>query len=102
MIGPFQISVRLEKPAESWQLSELRIYNIVADPIPDGLNYWDVRALHERIAGHDESPVPFDFAHMAFQFGVKFSRCSGFNTILNNSRSLPSELYSELLSTLYR
>lgn len=102
MIGPFQISVRLEKPAESWQLSELRIYNIISDPIPDGLSYWDARTLHERIASHDESPVPFDFAHMAFQFGVKFSRCSGFNAILNNSRSLPTEQYKELLSTLHR
>lgn len=102
MIGPFQVSVRLEKPAESYQLSELRIYNIISEPIPDGLSYWDVRTLHERIASHDESPVPFDFAHMAFQFGIKFSRCSGLRFILNNARSLPYEQYSELLSILHR
>lgn len=102
MIGPFQISVRLEKTAESWQLSELRIYNIISDPIPYGLSYWDIRTLHERISNHDESPVPFDFAHMAFQFGVKFSRCSGLRTILKDARSLPPEQYKELLSTLHK
>lgn len=98
MAGPFEISVRTNKPAESWQLSELLVYNIVQAPIPDGLSYWDVRTLHDRIASHDESPVSLAFARMAFSFGVKFSRCSGRCMILSASRSLPSDKYAELLS----
>lgn len=102
MIGPFTITVRPNSPAEPWQLSELRIYNIISDPIPDGLSYWDVRILHERISSCDESPVPFEFAHAAFQFGVKFSRCSGFRAIKDAAHSLPPEQYNELLSVLHR
>lgn len=102
MAGPFEISIRPSKSAESWQLSELRAYNIIPDPIPDGLSYWDVRSLHDRIASHDEAPVPFAFARMAFRLGVKFSRCSGSQAILNASRSLPYDTYKELLSALYR
>ena len=100
MAGPFEVTVRLSRPAESWQLSELRIYNIIADPIPDGLSYWDARSLQERIDNGDSSPVSFDFARLAFQFGVKFSRCSGFRAILSAARSLPSDEYSKLLSAL--
>lgn len=100
MAGPFEATVRPSRPAESWQLSELRICSIAPDPIPDGLSYWDARSLQERIDSKDESPVPFDFARLAFQFGVKFSRCSGFCAILSAARSLPSDEYSKLLSTL--
>ena len=100
MAGPFEITVRPSRPAESWQLSELRIYNIISDPIPDELSYWDVRSLQERIDSGDKSPVPFGFARLAFQFGVKFSRCSGFRAILSAARSLPSNEYSKLLSSL--
>lgn len=101
MIGPFEVSVRPSKPAESWQLSELLVYNIIPAPIPDGLSYWDVRSLHERISSNDEAPVPFAFAQMAFQFGVKFSRCSGSRAILSASFCLPFDKYNELLSSLY-
>ena len=41
MTGPFEVTVRPSRPAESWQLSELRIYNTIVGPIPDGLSYWD-------------------------------------------------------------
>lgn len=100
MAGPFEVTVRPSRPAESWQLSELRIYNMIAGSIPDGLSYWDVRSLQERIDSGDSSPVSFDFARLAFQFGVKFSRCSGFHAILSAARSLPSDEYSKLLSAL--
>ena len=99
MAGPFEVSVRPSKPAESWQLSELKIYNIV-DPVPDGLSYWDVRALHERIARCDRASVPFDFARLAFLFGVKFSRCFGPLTILSAARGLPADKYRELFTAL--
>jgi len=100
MIGPFQVSIRPNKPADSVQLSELKIYNII-DPVPDGLSYWDVRALHERIATHDEARVPLDFARLAFRFGVKFSRCFGPRAILRASCSLSADEYRELLSALH-
>jgi hypothetical protein len=98
MAGPFEVTVRLSRPAESWQLSELRIYNIIADPIPDGLSYWDARSLQERIDSGDSSPVSFDFARLAFQFGVKFSRCSCSSAILNASHFLSTDDYIKLLS----
>ncbi len=100
MIGPYKISIRVNQPAEVWQLTELLIYGIVASPIPDGLSYWDVRALHARIADNDERPVPFNFAKSAFQFGVKFSRCFGKKAIISASRDLPYDKYLKLLSFL--
>lgn len=98
MAGPFEVSVRLNKPAESWQLSELLTCNIVQHPIPDGLSYWDVRTLHDRISSYDELPVSLAFARTAFLFGVKFSRCSGRHMILSAVRSLPTVQFEELLS----
>jgi len=102
MCGPYEISIRINKPAESWQLSELLIYEIVSSPIPEGLSYWDVRALHERIAAGDERPVPIDFARKAFQLGVKFSRCFGRQAIINASHDLPFDKRMEFLSYLCR
>jgi len=100
MIGPYEISVRANKPAESWQLSELLIYEIVSSPIPDGLSYWDVRALQARIADGDERPVPVEFARKAFQLGIKFSRCSGRQAIINASYKLPYDKHTEFFSFL--
>jgi len=100
MAGPFEVTVRPSKPAESWQLSELR-FNNITDPVPDGLSYWDIRALLDRISSRDEARVPLDFARLAFRFGVKFSRCSGPRAILSASRSLPADEYRELLSAFH-
>ena len=55
MAVPFEVTVRPSRPAESWQLSELRIYNIISDPIPDELSYWDVRSLQELIDSGNKS-----------------------------------------------
>lgn len=97
MAGPFEVTVRPSKPVESWQLSELR-YHDVAPPIPDGLSYWDVQALLDRIASRDEFPVPYELARLAFQFGVKFSRYSCSSAILNASYFLSTDDFIELLS----
>ena len=97
MAGPFEVTVRPSRPAESWQFSELRYYD-VTPPVPDGLNYWDIQALLDRIAGRDEFPVPYELARLAFQFGVKFSRCSCSSAILNASHFLSTDDYIKLLS----
>lgn len=97
MAGPFEVTVRPSRPAEPWQFSELRYYD-VTPPVPDGLNYWDVQALLDRIAGRDEFPVPYELARLAFRFGVKFSRYSCSSAILNASYFLPTDDYTELLS----
>lgn len=96
MAGPFEVTVRPSRPAESWQFSELRYYD-VAPPF-QGLNYWDIQALLDRIAGRDEFPVPYELARLAFQFGVKFSRCSCSSAILNASHFLSTDDYIKLLS----
>ena len=97
MAGPFEVTVRPSRPAEPWQFSELRYYD-VTPPVPDGLNYWDVQALLDRIAGRDEFPVPYELARLAFRFGVKFSSYSCSSAILNASYFLPTDDYTELLS----
>jgi len=97
MAGPFEVTVRPSKPAESWQLSELRFNNITA-PVPDGLSYWDIRALLDRVSSRDEAPVPLALARLAFQYGVKFSRCSGSCAILDASHFLSTDKFIALLS----
>jgi len=97
LVEPFEVKVL---PAPEPTERQIEYAQDLCAPIPKGACQYDVSAIISRIIDDCEEPVSEQFAKLANQYGIMFSRFESRNSIMKKAIGLPSQQYIELVKVI--